>query len=275
MKYHTGLNFTYPEKIDGHMIDPKQVRDVNLNGEYPFYNRSLWFRLWQNLMNFFFIVVCTPICSLRYGLVVQGKKYKRGAYKKLLKNGFITTCNHVFDWDYLCVRAAMTPKRGYVILWRNNHNSGLGKAMRLAGSIPIPPKYEGLKKFSSDLKDLMKDHRWLHIYPEASMWYYEEGLRPFKRGTFNIAYDTDVPVLPMMISYRPAKGIFKLWKRHGYPCITLNIGEPQLIDKSLPRAEAVEELNHRVHQAMERLKEEATPEVTEQWQKLNYERAHI
>ena len=74
VRYKTGLKFTYPDKIDGHMIDPKQVRNIDLNGQYPFYRSSKWFRFWQNMLNLLVWIVAIPIVSLRYGLIVKGKR---------------------------------------------------------------------------------------------------------------------------------------------------------------------------------------------------------
>jgi len=273
VRYKTGLKFIYPDQIHGHMIDPEQVREAPLNGEYPFYQKSKWFRFWQNMLNILFIVVAIPLCSIRYGLKVKGRKNLR-TYAKELKNGYITTCNHVFDWDYICVRAAMEPRRSYFLAWIRNHNSKLGKLMRVTGSMPIPCLYEGMKKFNRDIKDLFVDKRWLHVYPEASMWYYEEGIRPFKNGTFSIAYDNKVPVIPLAISYRPARGLFKLWKKHGYPCITITIGKPERADYSLDRRNSVLELNHRIHDLSLKMKEQATPLISEDKQEEIVAKAH-
>lgn len=273
VRYKTGLKFTYPDKIDGHMIDPKQVRNIDLNGQYPFYRSSKWFRFWQNMLNLLVWIVAIPIVSLRYGLIVKGKKNLRGENRIKIKNGFITTCNHVFDWDYLCVRTTMFPRRSYFLAWINNHYSKLGKLMRVCGSIPVPYSYEGLKKFDKDIKNLFVDKKWLHVYPEASMWYYQEGIRPYKNGTFTIAYDNNVPVAPLAISYRPAKGIFKLWKKHGYPCITISIGEPQWANMSLERKDSIAELNQRVHALSLQMKEAATPLISEEKQNRIYAEA--
>lgn len=274
VRYKTGLKFDYPDYIHGHMIDPKQVRDDALDINYPFYRKSLWFRFWQNMMNILFWILAISVCSIRYGLVVKGKKNIKGKHKKENKNGFITVCNHVFDWDYFCVRAAMMPKRSYFLAWIRNHNSKLGKAMRLAGSVPIPSRYDGMKKFHSDVKEIFSDKRWLHVYPEASMWYYEEEIRPFKNGTFSIAYDNRVPIVPLVISYRPPRGIFKLWKRHGYPCITITIGKPEWADYSLERKDSVKEFNTRVHDIMIKTKEQTTPLISKEKQEQILEKAH-
>lgn len=274
VKYKTGLNFEYPEKPDDHMIDPKPVRSVKLDAKYPYYNTNKRFVIWQVLMNFVFIIIIYFSCFLRYGLKIKGRKYKHGKYRKYFKNGFVTTCNHVFEWDYVLIRSALRCKRGYVVVWHKNHNSSLGKLMRVVGAIPIPDNLNGLKKFDDAIDEAIKDKHMVHFYAEGSMWYYYEGLRPFKKGAFNYAYKNHVPVYPMAISYRPARGLFKLWKRHGYPLATLEICEPQFADYSLSKNEAIDELCARVEKITREAIERNTPLISEKKQEYINKTAH-
>lgn len=79
--------------------------------------------------------------------------------------------------------------------------------------------------------------------------------------------------MPLAISYRPAKGIFKLWKKHGYPCITISIGEPQWVNMFLERKDSIAELNQRVHALSLQMKEVATPLISEEKQNRIYAEA--
>ena len=90
------------------------------------------------------------------------------------------------------------------------------------------------------------------------MWYYNEAIRPYKKGAFVFAYRNSVPLYPLAISYRPARGIWKLWK-HDYPCITIEIGEPMFIDYSLSKNEAVEKLRSEVEIKTRAMMEKNTP----------------
>jgi 1-acyl-sn-glycerol-3-phosphate acyltransferase len=64
---------------------------------------------------------------------------------------------------------------------------------------------------------------------------------------FSMAYKYNIPVIPMAFSYRPPRGLYKLFRKNS-PLITLRIGEPILPDTSKPRREAaalLRELTHR------------------------------
>lgn len=266
VRYRHDLGFVYPEETDAHMIDPKPVHSIKLDDRYEYYSRSFCFRFLQCLMNCVFIVLVYLANYIRYGLVIKGRKYKYGKYRKYYRKGFITTCNHVFEWDYICVRSAMKFRRGYVTVWKNNNDSSLGKLMRVVGSIPIPTTQSGLLKFSRDVNTMLQNGKWIHYYPEGSMWYYNETIRPFKKGLFALAYQNKIPVYPLAISFRPARGIWRLWKRHGYPCVTIEIGEPIFADYSLSKQEAIEKLRSDVQKKTAMMMEKNTPLISKEEQ---------
>lgn len=263
MKYRPDLHFVYPAQVDGHMITPTLIFDEKiLSPDYPYYDRKPSFLFKQFFMHLLFLVFVVPVASIRFGLRVKGKRNLR-KHRKLLKQGAITVCNHVFDWDYFCVRRAIYPRKQYFVIWKNNLLRSLGPSMRLAGAVPIPSgNLASIRSFDRDVLKLLNEGRWLHFYPEGSMWYYEENLRPFKKGVFSFAYRANKPIIPLAISYRPAKGIYRLFKGK-YPLCTISIGEPLLPDLSLPKDEAVEKLRLQAEAAVVYQMNHYTPDVKE------------
>lgn len=165
MKYRPDLHFVYPEQIDGHMISPAPVYDeAILNHEYPYYNQSFPFVVKQNLMHVFLLALVVPVACVRYGLRVKGKKVFR-KYRKLLKQGAITVCNHVYEWDYLCIRAAIYPRKQNFTMWKNNLLGSLGPTFRAVGAVPIPSgNLAAIRAFERDVLKLLDEGRWLHFY---------------------------------------------------------------------------------------------------------------
>lgn len=262
MKYKHGLHFEYPNDIHGHMIAPEQVRNDPLDGNFKFYDKRKAFRFKQWLLQLVFIILVFPVNYFRYGCKIKGRHILK-EYKSVYKGGFITVCNHVFEWDYICVRSAMRPKRGYMTIWKNNHNSSLGKTMRVAGSIPIPDKsnIEGFVNFNKSIGEALNDNRMIHFYPEGSMWYFYEDIREYLPGAFHYAVIYDKPVIPLVISFRPPKGIFKLWKRHGAPCVTIEICEPIFPNKNLSKQDAIKDMSDKAYSIMKKTMEKNTPEI--------------
>ncbi len=267
MKYRPDLHYVYPDQFDAHMITPTLIYDEKiLSPDYPYYDRNRFFVFKQSLFHLLFLILAVPLTRIRFGLRIKGRSVLR-KHRKIFKDGAITVCNHVFDWDYFCVRAAIYPRKQYFVIWKNNLLRSLGPAMRLAGGIPIPSgNLASIRSFEHDVLKLLREGHWLHFYPEGSMWYYEENLRPFKKGVFSFSYRTNKPIIPLAISYRPARGIYRLFKGK-YPLCTISIGEPLFPDLSLPKEEAVEKLRVQAQDAVKSQIQKNTPDIKEKGKK--------
>jgi hypothetical protein len=105
MYYRHNLNYQYPEKSDAHMIEVKHLRDVNLDEQYPYLQKSMWFRCQRGILRLCQYTVLPIVMKLRHGLRIHGKE-KLKLHRDLLKDGMITVSNHVFMWDYICIMVA-------------------------------------------------------------------------------------------------------------------------------------------------------------------------
>lgn len=264
--YIPDLGYEYPDRHDAHMLVVEKKNTVDLSGDYPFRDTSFGFRLRRFWFRLFFHCIVLPVCRIRYALKVEGK-----IDPKIAKNGLITICNHVFLWDMLVVHCARPFRDLEYPIWRNNMFAGLKNCYRNCGGIPVPDYQkdgrEAVVRFHHALEDVLKEKKWLHVYPEGSAWYYYVPIREFKKTTFTLAWQYDVPVVPMGISFREPKGIYKLFKKE--PCATLHIGAPEYPDRTLNKSEGAQELSDRCRLAMMRLvgieSEEQNRELMEQY----------
>lgn len=263
MKYHHGLHYDYPSDVHGHMIDPKQTRKDTLDKNYPYYRHDFWYNVGRVIVEFIIIVIGTSFIFLKFGLKVIGKK-NRKVLKRMIrkKEGVITIANHIYDEDNVTIKVAMKPHMGYVSMWKNNHLRPMGWIIRLSGSIPVPKDDSSATlAMMRGVDKCLQEGRWFHIYPEASMFYYYEDVRPFVDGAFVFAVRNNKPIVPLAFSYRPAKGLFKLWKKKGAPLINLSFGEPIYPNNDLPIRERITDLNMRCHAAVKKLMEDGTAEI--------------
>ena len=265
MKYRHDLHYDYPEDLRGHMIDPKQVRKDTLDKNYPYYRKDFFYNLGRLFIEFILIIVGIPFVWFKFGCKVYGKENRKLLKKTIkAKTGVITIANHIYDEDYVTIRTKVAPRMGYVSMWKNNHLRRIGWMIRLSGSIPVP-KVDPSATLSMmrSVDKCLQDGKWFHIYPEASMFYYYQDVRPFVDGAFVFAVRNNKPVFPLALSCRPCTGIHKLWKKKGAPLINLSFGEPIYPDTSLPMREAVNDLNKRCHAAVKKLLEDHTPDIEE------------
>lgn len=251
MNYRVNLGYNYPEKSDEHMLKVKHLVDTNFDEKYPYYKKGFFHTIWRGFVWFVLNAIAFPVCAIRHGLKVKGRKILK-ENKELLKNGAITICNHVFMWDYLCLLIAIRPHLQYHIAWKTNFEGPNRGFIKFVGGVPVPTdNLRALVKFKKAIDQYLQDGKWLHVFPEGSMWFFYPDVRPFKPAVFKFAVDNDKPILPLGISYRPRKGLGKLFSKN--PAITITIGEPILANKELMKNDRITDLQVRSYHIVQEL----------------------
>ena len=119
-----------------------------------------------------------------------------------------------------------------------------------------------MRYFFSYVDSALKKGNMLHFFPEGVLIPYDNELREFERGAFMHSQKTNCPILPIVLCQRKATGPFKFLKKHGCS-FTAYILEPQYIDGSLKKREAVAELENRVYGLMKQTLENNSDRVVE------------
>jgi 1-acyl-sn-glycerol-3-phosphate acyltransferase len=257
--YVPEVDFVYPSNPDQHMIDLKIVREEKIDEHYPFLDRSFTFRFMRGLVYLGIYSACMFLSLLRLGLKIEGRDILR-KHRKLLKNGAMTVSNHIHLWDTVFLIQAIRYRPIFFPVWKKLLNSPDRGFVRFTGGIPIPDEIHLLKYFNRAFDEIRAKKRWIHIFPEGSMFYFYQPIRPFKKGGFSMARRYNLPVIPVAFSYRKPVFPFTLVNRfrslignRKLPMVTLRIGEPILLDKNLPGREAVEKMRNECHEAVVRL----------------------
>jgi len=249
MYYRHDLDYVYPDQSDQHMITVPHLRDVDLNEDYPYLQKGVWFQckrvfMWICLNLFMFLVV-----RIRHGLKIHGRENLK-IHKNELKNGFITVSNHVLMWDFICIMRALWPRLGYFPAWKTNLEGPNGPFIRMAGGIPIPTgRLACMKKFKDAMEEVLASDKWMHFFPEGAMWFYYPDIRPLKKAVFQYAVKYDRPVLPLAFSCRPRNKFQRLFGRT--PLVDLTVGTPIRHDPTLSKGESTAELQERTYHIMQ------------------------
>lgn len=240
--------YPYPEDTAGHYLDVEEKTHYVFDENYPYVDNSksfLWKRFWVRVL---LRTIVFPLGKVRFGLKTNGKKNLK-IYKDVISQGVISVSNHIHFWDYIFLMRTIKPIKPNVLVWSPNVNGPSGSVVRLTGGIPIPEN--NLKAtmvyYNAIDKLIDKDHGWLQLYAEGSMWEYYAPIRPFKRGSSFFAVQFNKPIMPIAYSYRKPtwirKKIFKQPAR-----ITVNVGEPIYPDNNImDRNERELDLTRRVH----------------------------
>ena len=249
MYYRHNLDIKYPERSDEHMITVKHLRDTNFDENFKYYKKGLWEKIKRGALVVALYILGFHAATIRYGLKIHGRKNLR-KHKKLFKNGAITVCNHVLMWDYICVLKAIRPRLQHFPGWKTNFEGPNAFFIKWVGGIPVPTdNFRAMAKFNDAINEILKEGKWLHFFPEGSMWFYYPDIRPLKKAVFKYAVVHNKPVIPLTISFRPRKGLWKLLGKK--PCADLHVGEPLLPDNNLNTIEAVEKLRNETYHVMQ------------------------
>ncbi len=245
MYYRHNLNYIYPEKSDQHMITVKHLRNTNFDENYEYLPKGFWHKVARGILRIGLYLVGFPLATIRHGLKIHGRRNLK-ENKELLKDGAITVSNHVFMWDYLCILKAIRPHLQYHPGWKTNFEGPNAFFIRWVGGIPIPTdNIRAMAKFNKAITEVVQTGKWLHFFPEGSMWFYYPNIRPFKKAVFKYAVRFNKPIIPLAFSFRPRKGIMKLFGKT--PLVDLHIGKPMFSDNTLPINEAIDKIHQEVY----------------------------
>ena len=273
MAYIHEPKLKYPDKESGHMFIAEKVHDYTYDANFNYRLKGFKYGFIKFWLKVLMIILVKPLAAIRYALIIKGKKnikkYKKMAHSKAM----ISVANHTAEWDTLFVLNTRYFKVAEFPIWIEGAESKAGMMYRMAGGIPLPRfSLKGTACSFKAMREVIDEGKWLHVYPEAACWYFYPAVREFQIGAFKLAYETHMPVLPMAVTYRKPKGIYKLFKKH--PNAKIEIGEPQEADYSLPKKEAAEDLSNRCRKEIMRLmginSEEENQRIKDQFEYYKY-----
>ena len=225
-----------------------ELKDIKFDETYPYLDKSLKFRIWHFLIYLVTWLVAFPANWIRFGIKIEGReKIRRN--RELFANGMMTVCNHVHRWDMICVLQAMRYRRAWIPMYAQPFRGKDGFLMKAIGGVAIPEELSGLRAFDKAMDELHANKQWIHLFPESCSWRFYAPLRPFKTGAFNMAYRHGLPVVPLVISFRPRTGWRKLFGK-GEPLLTIHVGDPIVPDLNVPRKAEVARIRDLAHQTM-------------------------
>jgi 1-acyl-sn-glycerol-3-phosphate acyltransferase len=224
------------------------LKDIKFDGTYTYLDKSLKFKIWHLLIYLTTWFVAFPLNRIRYGLKIEGREKIR-KNKEILANGMMTVCNHVHRWDMICVMQAMRYRKAWIPMYAQPFRGKDGFLMKNIGGIAIPEEQSGLRAFDQALDELHANKQWIHIFPESCSWKFYAPLRPFKIGAFNMAYRYSLPIMPLVISFRPRTGWRKLFSKNE-PLLTIHVGDPIVPDLNTPRKKEAERMRELAHKTM-------------------------
>lgn len=195
------------------------------------------------------VAFATVYCRLFLHIRFENAK----AVREGRKTGAFLYCNHTQPLgDVFTPALPCLPGRIYTVVSPANLAIPvIGKLLPYLGALPIPHTMQGMKEFSAAIEHRVNQGKYVTFYPEAHVWEYYTGIRPFSHSSFKYPVKLGKPVYCMTSTYQErAPG-----KR---PRCTVFVDGPFYPDPALPPREQATLLRDRVYACMVRRSQEST-----------------
>lgn len=229
-----------------------QIDRKPVSPDFPLVINNIFWKIAEFI---FYRIIATPliflISKIFFGLHIENRK----AIKKISKTGFYMYGNHTQGiMDAYTPSLISFPKHNHIVVSPETVSIPFVRILvQLMGGIPIPDGLKGKVALMKALPERIKQKRSVTIYPEAHIWPYYTGIRPFSDVSFTYPVNDNVPVIAFVTTYRKRKLFPNL-----APLLTVKVSDPFYTDKSLDRIEARKKLRDDVYNFM--CKETSNPD---------------
>ena len=130
-------------------------------------------------------MIATPIAFF-YKLFRGIKFENKQVLKKFKGKGYFVYANHTNNAsDAFSPHLISFPTKTYMIVASENMNIPfIGNTTKMLGALPLPSTLDGMRNFVNSVEKRVVPGHPMGIYPEAHIWPYYTGIRPFKSTAF-------------------------------------------------------------------------------------------
>lgn len=224
----------------GNHIKPRRV-----GRNFRFIRRSC---LWRIPAFLLYYLIAIPLVFLISKIYLGVRIENRGVMKKAGKKGCFLYLNHTQYLDAFIPPLVAFPKKAYTVANADAVSlPGLGWLVQMLGGLPVPNERGGLPGFIAAVEQRFRQGNVVSIYPEAHIWPFYTGIRPFRSTSFRYPAKLQCAVFTAVTTYRKRRGLF-FWIRR--PGMTIRIEGPFYPEHGLPVKAAAADLRDRVYRQM-------------------------
>lgn len=221
-----------------------QARDIG--PDYTFVHHNF---LWRAAAFLLYYLIAVPAVFLISKVYLGLKFENRAVLKQLRDTGFFLYGNHTRALDAFLPALTAFPKRAYVVANPDAVSVPcLGSVAAMLGVLPIPTKFSGMRGFLAAIKQRFSQGNIVAVFPEAHIWPFYTGIRPFPDTSFRYPAQLHAPVVAMVTTYRKRRGLFHFCRRPG---MTVTFSAPIFPASDRSPREAQRELREQVYDFMQ------------------------
>ncbi len=168
-------------------------------------NTKLSSFLWMKFANFLARSYINSLLKKRMMIIKEVRGLEN--YIELKNRGAFITCNHFNAFDNFAVYKAIEKHvwhRELVKVCREGNYTNFpgffGFLFKHCNTLPLSSVPSTMKLFMHAVKSYLSQGRQILIYPEQAMWWNYRKPRPLTIGTYKMAAENNVPVLPFFIT---------------------------------------------------------------------------
>jgi len=190
-------------------------------------------------------MIALPLATVYLKLKFRHRIVGREKLKALKKEGIFVFGNHTQPTaDALIPTFIVFPRSAYVIVHANNVSMPfLGRVTPYMGAIPLPDGLAAARNFNKTLTERVESSHPIFIYPEAHIWPYYTGIRPFGDLSFSYPVKYGTPVYSFT-------NVYKKRRSRTRARIITYVDGPFYPDTTLSPAKARKKLRDEVYSAM-------------------------
>ena len=207
-------------------------------GLYTYYRRNPFWRLhrwfWCRLLGKH---IAWGHAKIRF----KWRVVNRQAFRQV-KTGYFIYGNHTQNFFDAAMPKIIAPKDSYVVVDAKNLTMpGVGWLVRRLGALPLLPDLANNKRLVTAIDQIVADRKPILIYPEAHIWPYYTGIRPFPATSFRYPVKYNVPAFCFTNTYH---------RRGKKVQIITYVDGPFYPNPDLDRTAAIQDLRDRVYAQM-------------------------
>lgn len=242
MRSERTIYYTDPLQDD---FAPLGIKTREVGPEFPFVRES---RVWNLLAALLYNCIAIPVVFLISKVYLGLRVENRAALKSLRHTGYFLYGNHTRCLDAFLPAMVAFPQKAYVVANPDAVSLPfLKNLVTMLGVIPIPTKFSGMRPFMAAVSRRCGEGDCVAIFPEAHIWPFYTGIRPFQDTAFRYPVRENAPVVAMVTTYRRRRGLFRFLRRPG---MTVTLSQPFYPQPELPPRKAQELLRNQVYDFM-------------------------
>ena len=230
----------YSDEINDDFAGTK-IKTQVVDDKFKFIHKNIF---WRFCAFFLYYFIAVPIIWFYTRILLRVKFVNKKAVKKLKKQHYFIYGNHTHIFDAFIPHLISIPTKTNIIVSQDTVSiKGIKNIVQMLGALPLASNLKGMKKFVEAINYYQQKNN-IAIFPEAHIWPYYTGVRPFKDNSFSYPVKYNKPVIAFFTAYTKPKGFFSYFRKVN---ITVYVSDPIYPDEGLSNKEAQKNLRDKVY----------------------------